>query len=160
MAGSHITSLALALTLLAAPFTAFAQVPKSTMGTWTVNLAKSKYNPGPPPTSTVSVWEPQLGGAAKNTIDLVDAAGKTSRMELITTFDGRESNYKGAAEPTTRAYTRIDDLTYLYVERVNGTVTTTNKITIAPNGKTRVQETKGTGPDGRAINNRVTWDRQ
>ncbi len=34
------------------------------VGTWKVNLSKSKYNPGPPPKERTIQWERVQGGAA------------------------------------------------------------------------------------------------
>src|SRR5262249_45899703 len=48
------------------------------VGTWKLNLAKSKYDPGPAPKSTTAVYEVVQGGY-KQTTDSIDAADKPSK---------------------------------------------------------------------------------
>jgi len=50
---SAIAVLGLAAAL---PQVGFAQSDPLT-GRWSLNLAKSKYSPGPPPRSTTAIWE-------------------------------------------------------------------------------------------------------
>ena len=45
------------------------------VGTWKLNLAKSKYNPGPPPKSGSNRFEPASGGL-KLIVRNVDTGGK------------------------------------------------------------------------------------
>jgi hypothetical protein len=158
--GLRIVGLAAAIAIVAFPCVGVAQVPQSVLGTWKMNVAKSTYSPGPAPRSTTSHWEVVPGGGAKGVVETVDAAGRSFHYELVTMFDGKEAEYKGASAPTTRAYSRIDDRTYQYVERVNGKITTTNRVTMAADGRTRTQVTTGTGADGRPVNNVTLWDRQ
>ena len=129
-------------------------------GTWKLNVAKSKYSPGPAPRSQTTRIETVPGGGAKFTVDAVDAGGKSTRQEYVTMFDGKDTEVKGAAAPTTRAYSRIDDRGYQYVERVNGTVTTTTRSTISADGKTRTNVGTGTGADGKPVNNTTVYSRQ
>jgi hypothetical protein len=91
--------------------------------------------------------------------DTVDAQGKATRTEITSTYDGKEYELKGAAMPTTRAYTRIDG-GYEFVTRVNGKVTTTTRVVHAPDGKTRTITTTGTNEQGQKVNNVVVWNKQ
>ena len=75
-------------------------------------------------------------------------------------FDGKDADVKGAVAPTMRAYSRIDDRGYQYVEHVSGKVTTTTRSTISADGKTRTNVATGTGADGKPVNNTTVYDRQ
>lgn len=146
--------------LVAYPLVGAAQAPQSLLGTWKENVAKSKADPGPLPKSQTSHWETVPGGGVKNVVDAVDAAGKATHQELVTMFDGKAVEVKGAAVPTTRALSRIDDRTFQFVDRVNGKVTTTTRVTIAADGKTRTNVATGTNVDGKPVNNTTVYDRQ
>ena len=137
-----------------------AQAADNLLGTWKLNITKSKYNPGPAPKSSTTRWATVPAGGLKITSDGVDAAGKSTHTEIVTMFDGKEAELKGAAAPTTRLYSRIDDHTYEFVTRVNGKVTTTSRGTNSADGKTRTLVTTGTTPDGKPVNNTAVYDRQ
>src|SRR6266446_3248132 len=78
----------------------------SLLGTWKLNIEKSKYSPGPAPKSQVSKWELWEGGL-KTTVDGIDAQGKTTHTEQVANFDGKDYPRKGAPEAnTTRAFKR------------------------------------------------------
>ena len=65
---------------------AWAQDKDLGMGTWKLNLAKSKYQPGPPPKSLVVTFEP-AGKGVKTTSDFVNAEGqKTTPGEATVVF--------------------------------------------------------------------------
>jgi hypothetical protein len=126
-----------------------AQSADSSAGTWRLNVAKSTYSPGPAPKSSTSVIEVMQNGMRRAVQDTVDAKGTTAHTEIVSMYDGKEYELKGAATPTTRAYKRIDGSTYEFVTRVNGKVTTTTRVVVAPGGKTRMITTTGTDAQGR-----------
>ncbi len=137
-----------------------AQAADSWLGTWKLNVAKSKYSPGPAPKSQTSHFEAVAGGAVKITVDGVDPAGKATHTEVVTMFDGKEVEYKGAAVAETRAYKRIDDHNYEWVSRVKGKVTTTSRSTVSADGKTRTNVTTGTDAEGKPVNSTGVYERQ
>ena len=53
-----------------------AQSQESLFGTWKMNVAKSKYSPGPVPKSNIAKWEAFQDGV-KLTSDVVPAKGET-----------------------------------------------------------------------------------
>ena len=50
--------------------------PKILMGTWKLNVEKSKYNPGPGPKSQTLTWKPSATGF-DFTVETVNAQGQT-----------------------------------------------------------------------------------
>jgi len=60
------------------------------IGTWKLNLSKSKYEPGPPPQSQVNKYEPSGKDGVKRTIDGVNARGEKNHTEESYLFDGKE----------------------------------------------------------------------
>ena len=137
-----------------------AQSPdKYLLGVWKVNVAKSTYSPGPPPKSNMSTWD-VVGGQFRNVNEAVETNGQATKTEIIVKFDGTDIPLKGAAEPTTRAYKRIDDRTFEFVTKVNGKVTTTFRSVLSSDGRTRTATTTGTNAQGQAVKNVVLWEKQ
>jgi len=139
-----------------------AQAQDAWIGTWKLNLAKSKYDPANlAPKSQTLKQDAVAGGGFKGTTDGVDAQGKPTHTEQATMFDGKASKIKGAPDAnTTRVYKRIDNRTYEYVQRVGGKLTTTARTVVAADGKTRTITTTGKDAQGRTINNVAFYDRQ
>jgi len=139
-----------------------AQAQDAWIGTWKLNLAKSKYDPANlAPKSQTLKQDAVAGGGFKGTTDGVDAQGKPTHTEQATMFDGKASEIKGAPDAnTTRVYKRIDNRTYEYVQRVGGKLTTTARTVVAADGKTRTITTTGKDAQGRTINNVAFYDRQ
>jgi len=135
---------------------------QSLVGAWKVNFAKSTFSPAvPPEKSQISTWEALGGGQFKNTIDIVDAKGQSRHLEIVLRFDdGVDYPMKGADQPTTRTYKRLNDRDFEYVQKVNGKVMATSRSVTAPDGRTRTNTTTGTDAQGRPLKNVVHWERQ
>ena len=149
-----------AVLAISVPLTAQAQ--DTWVGTWKLNLAKSKYDPANlAPRSTTVKQEALPGGGTKITVDGMDAQGKPIHTELTSMFDGKSSELKGAPDAnTTRVYRRIDNRIYEYVQSVGGKLTTTARTVVAADGKTRTTTTTGKNAQGQTVNNVAVFDRQ
>lgn len=143
-------------------FSGVAQAQDVWVGTWRLNLAKSKYDPANlAPKSQTTRLESIAGGGMKTTTDTVDYQGKMTHQEVVTTFDGKPSELKGASDAnSTRAYKRIDSRTYEFVNYVGGKMTTTVRSVTSADGKTRTNTTTGNDAQGRAIKNVAVYERQ
>jgi hypothetical protein len=62
-------------------------------GTWKLNVAKSKYSPGPAPQSNTVKFE-AIAGGVKLTADGVDSQGKKTHNEYTAKFDGKDNPAK------------------------------------------------------------------
>lgn len=138
------------------------QAPGSMLlGTWKINIAKSKYNPASgAPKSGTSKFELVQGGI-KNTTDGVSAQGTPTHTELTFNFDGKDVPVMGATSPnTTRAWKRIDDYNYEFADKVDGKATTTTRVVISSDGRTRTNTATGKNAQGVAVNNVVVYEKQ
>ena len=88
-------------------------------GTWKVNVAKSKYNPGPAPKSLTTKRE-TVGNSAKTVFDGVDADGKTIHYEYTATFDGKDCPITGSPNFDAISLKRIDADTFEWVTKKSG----------------------------------------
>ena len=137
-----------------------AQSAPAWAGTWKLNLAKSKYSPGPAPKSSTIKTEAVAGGSLKQTTDQMTGTGESRHIEVTAMFDGKDAVVKGNPDADTQAYKRVDDRSYEVTAKKNGKVTTVAKVTISADGKTRTVTQTGTDPQGRAVNNTIVYDKQ
>ena len=127
------------------------------LGTWKLNVAKSRYSPGPGPKSSSSKIE-AVDGGFKTTTDGVAADDKPTHAEYQAKFDGKDYPYTGTFE--TVSVKRTDDFGYEAALKIKGKIMLTSKNVISKDGKTRTQTQTGTDAQGKAVNNTVVWDRQ
>jgi len=137
-----------------------AQSTDSWVGTWTLNLAQSSYDPAnlAPKNQTTRITA--SGDTLTAITDGADAEGKKIHTEITYKFDGKDYDYKGAPDAnSTRVYTRVDDHHYTYATKVKGLITTTSRVAVTPDGKTRTITTTGRDAQGRVIRNFSVWNR-
>lgn len=129
------------------------------MGTWKLNVAKSKYSPDPHYKSQTMKYEPTDGGF-KLAVDTVPPEGQPNHNETVAKADGKDYPVKGGQNVSTRAFTRIDARTWQVVDKLNGKVTLTRKEVVSADGKTLTRIDKGTNAQGQTVNSVVIYDRQ
>lgn len=128
------------------------------MGTWKLNEAKSKLSPGAPKNSTV-VYE-AAGDNIKVTVDGTDADGKPSHNEWTGKFDGKDYPLVGDPSSDTRSYKVIDANTLELTGKKDGKVTTTGRIVVAADGKSRTVTATGTDAKGGKMDVMSVYDKQ
>ena len=121
-----------------------AQAPVPLVGNWTFNPAKSTAVSGPlafkRATCRIEPWE----DGVRVIYDIVRARGGVTHTEWSGRLDGRDYAVEGVDAVVTNAYTRIDDRTYAVVQRVDGAIVVTARMTISPDGKTLTTTIPGT----------------
>src|SRR3989449_11613706 len=113
-------------------------------GNWKVNLAKSKYEPSPPPTGPNFSKLDAIEGGLKFTNDGVNAAGMPTHSEWSGKFDGKENPVKGDPIRDTAALEKIDEHTLEITSKKAGKVVSTNRGVFSRDGKTGTQTGQGT----------------
>jgi hypothetical protein len=129
------------------------------VGTWKLNVAKSKYSPGPTPKSQTAVID-SVDGGMKVVSDRVEADGKTVHFEWTAKFDGKDYAVKGDPARDMVSVKRVDDYNLEITNKKAGKGTTMIKAAYAKDGKTRVETVTGTNAQGQAVNNVTAWDKQ
>jgi hypothetical protein len=145
----------LAVTALAA-----AQSKDSFVGTWRLNVAKSKYSPGPAPKSQTTVYE-AAGKGYKISVTAEPATGAMQRWSYTTNLDGADAPITGNnpnADMT--AVKRVDANTLEVVNKKGGKVTTMQRNVVAADCKTRTVTTTGTDAQGQKVNNLAVYEKQ
>jgi len=135
-------------------------------GTWKLNVAKSKYSPGPAPQSNTVKFE-SIEGGIKLVADGVDSQGKKTHNEYTAKFDGKDSPTKpmldGTPNPNAAnavSYKKIDDYTYEVTAKLNGKTLNLARHVISKDGKTRTVTTTGTNAQGQKLNDTTVFERQ
>ena len=130
------------------------------IGTWTLNVAKSKFDPGPAPKSQTLKIEGWGDDGVKYTADGIDADGKPTHWEMEAKYNGKFYAFKGNPDGDMLAYKRADANTLHVTTQLAGKQNTTGMIVVSKDGKTRTLTQVGTNAKGQKINNVVVYDRQ
>jgi hypothetical protein len=149
----------LSAAVLAATMVANAQSKDPFVGTWKLNPAKSKYDPGPTPTSITTIYE-AAGQGLKVSVTNESASGKV-QYGYTTNLDGKDSTLTGNnPNADTLAVRRIDARTLETVSKKGGKVTITQRNVLSTDGKTRTVTTTGTDAQGQKVNNVAVFEKQ
>ena len=134
------------------------------VGTWKLNVAKSRFDPGPPPKSNSLNIEAVAGGGQKHTFDGVNAQGEKTHSERTTTFDGADVPVQATLPPsnsvTTNAFRRTGERSFEVTSKVDGKPTTTTRVVLSTDGKTLTNTQSGTNPRGQQVNGVVIYEKQ
>ena len=146
-----------ALALLALGIGVAAQAPDPAVGKWTLNVAKSKFSPGPAPKSTTATIA--AGPAYKVVVEVIPADGATVNWEFSADFDGKPHPVKGNPDADMVTAKRVNATTVETSYTLKGKPTTTNTRVVSPDGKTMTVTSTGTNGQGQKINNVQVFER-
>ena len=136
-----------------------AQGADPRVGSWQLNVAKSKYTPGPAPKSQTLKIE-AAGKGEKVTSETVSATGDKTTSEYTADYDGKPHPLKGSATADMVTLTRVDSHTTERVDTKGGKTTMTYNRVVSKDGKTMTVTTKGTNAQGQATSNVVVFEKQ
>ena len=136
-----------------------AQAADPILGTWTLNVAKSTYSPGPPPKSMTVKFE-AAGDGIKSTADTIAADGSSTHTEYTANYDGKDYPLKGMKDADTVSLRRIDANSTERSDKMGGKVVRTYRRTLSADGKTMTATITGTDDQGRTIKNTGVLERQ
>jgi hypothetical protein len=145
---------------LGAGVLAAAQPKDAFVGTWVLNVAKSKYSPGPAPKSASTIIQ-TAGPGYKFSVKNEPASGAALQWSFTTNLDGKDAPVTGNnPNADTIAVKRIDANTLETVAKMGGKVTTTQRNAVSADGKTRTVTTTGVDAKGQKVNNVAVYERQ
>jgi hypothetical protein len=153
------TAVALVLTLAVSGGLWAEDAQDPILGTWKLNLSKSKYIPGPPPRSQTRAYKQTADGIFV-TIETIDASGKKRPpIQFAEKYDGKDYPMTGSTVGDALALKRINNYVAEATMKHAGKVVATTRRLITDNGKTLVlvyQETNEEHP----VDNIIVYDRQ
>jgi hypothetical protein len=148
-----------AIALLSTVFlgaTAFAA--DAVVGTWKLNVAKSKTSGAAPKSGTRVYAE----GADGTTLDqkMVGADGKDMSMHVTIKYDGKDYPTTGNPDADSVAAKVIDAHSADFTLKKGGKAVGTVHRVVSADGKTLTVNNKGTHADGKAYDDTLVFDKQ
>jgi hypothetical protein len=136
-----------------------ADAPDPIVGAWTLNLAKSKFSPGPAPKSQTRTYSQSAEGISLS-ISGVAADGSPISQQSTFKYDGKDYAFKGSPDFDSLSLKRVDANTVKATLKRGGEVVGTTTRTISADGKVLTLATKGTDAKGAAYDDVDVLDKQ
>lgn len=151
-----------ALMFVAMAFLAVVQAQGSPLvGTWKLNVEKSKYDPGPAPKSLTRTVEAQ-GTGVKYTFEGVSADGTAIAYSFSVQFNGKDNPIKGSmpSGADTISAKRTDANHYVATLKKGDKVIGTSKVSVSKDGKVTTVDATGTTAAGVKTHDVQVYDKQ
>ncbi len=136
-----------------------AQAADSVVGTWKLDVAKSKFTPGPAYKSQTRVYSESANGLTLITTT-TDASGKEMTNQLTFKYDGKPYAATGNADFDMVSVTRVDAMTVHSTQTKAGKTVGSGIRTVSKDGKTLTFKQKGTHADGTKYDDVLMYDKQ
>lgn len=130
------------------------------IGTWKLNVAKSKFDPSNLAPKSQTVKNEAAGDGVKQVADIVDSSGKAVHTEYTAQYDGKDYAVKGDPNRDMVALKKIDDYNFEFTNWKGGKAMTSGKVVYSKDGKTRTITTAGTNAQGQKVSNTTVFDKQ
>jgi hypothetical protein len=155
--------LAALLTISLAGTAAAQSKDDPSIGTWKLNVVKSKFTPGPPIQGDTRSYEVNEAGWLFVTTETIQPDGTRTGVRFAAKFDGKAYPQIGRFAPTVTliTYEPVDRRTLKYTQRdTSGTIVSTNTRTVSADGKTMLIEQRTTNAGGQPVVNIELFERQ
>ena len=136
----------------------FVYAADPALGTWKLNVAKSKYSPGPAPKSGSVTFEAS-GDSVKRTGEQIAADGKKSSLSYTAKLDGKFYPVTGSDLYDEISIKKIDDNNTEATMKRAGKVAVNAKRSISKDGKVMTITITGTNAKGEKISNVNVYDK-
>jgi hypothetical protein len=147
------------LLAVASPVVLPAQATDPASGTWELNLAKSKFTPGPPPKSQTRTWEIS-GQSVKYTMKGVDAQGKPVLVQYAASYDGKDYPITGTPDSDMISFKRVDATTVQFTQKRAGKVVITGTRVVSKDGKVLTVTSSGTNAAGQSTSSVMVFEKR
>lgn len=135
-----------------------AAVQDLVLGNWDLNLAKSKFSPGPAPKMQRRTYEAHPIGV-KATIRTIYADGHSASVQYTANYDSVEYPVTGSPDSDTITLKKVDEYMAEATLGHAGKVMGTAQRVISKDGKTMTITYKGMS-DGRTVNNVAVYAKE
>ena len=130
------------------------------LGTWKLNLSKSKYNPGPPPRGRVLKVEPAGSNGFKLINDGVLANGEKTHVEETFIQDGKDHPLHDSPNADAQVNKQIDAYTTETINKKGGKTVQVLRRVVSKDGRTMTITIKGTTASGAPLDDVRVFDKQ
>ena len=136
-----------------------ASAPDPAIGTWTLNVAKSKFSPGPAPKSATRTYAQTPDGIAL-TFSGVAADGSPTSGSSTFKYDGKEYPITGSPDYDTLVLKRVNGTTVKSLLKKDGKVIGYTTRTVTAHGKVLTLSSSGKDAKGARFHQIAVYDRQ
>jgi hypothetical protein len=155
---TNVLPLSVLVLAAASPQIGYAQ--GTTAATWKLNVAKSKFTPGPPPRSSTLTFQTE-GQTLTATTEGIDAQGNATKVvHGPFLYDGKSYPVTGAPGYDAASYKIVNDSTDEITRTKSGKVVQTVIEVLSGDGKTLTFTVTGVNANGQQINNVVVYEKQ
>jgi hypothetical protein len=128
--------------------------------TWKLNLAQSKFSPGPAPRSSTVTYE-AVGQGFRATTEGIDVLGNPTKGVFgVYFYDGKSYPVTGVADYDASTYKIVNDSTMEYSRTKDGKVVQTGTRVFSADGKTMTFTGTGVNANGQQINYVAVYEKQ
>ena len=155
-------SLTLALAALAIASTAVAFAADNSLGTWKLNVSKSKYSPGPLPVKSLTATREAAEGGVKVTTTGERSDGSAINTTYTSKFDGSAASVSGQGAPyDSISLKQVNSGTFTYETKNSANkYHATGRLVVSKDGKTLTMSAKGTDAEGKPMTVTLVYDKQ
>jgi len=141
--------------------TAVAFSADNSVGTWKLNLDKSKYTPAPMPVKSLTVIRETSDGGIKVTIKGEQADGTPIDATYTAKYDGTESQVTGHSPYDTVSIKQVNANTLTdQRKKAGGPYQATGRTVISNGGKTMTTTARGTNTAGKPFTSTFVFEKQ
>jgi len=153
-------TLALATLLITSATSALAA--DNSLGTWKLNVEKSKYSPAPFPVKTITAVREAADNGVKVTNTGERADGSPVNSTYTAKYDGSDSAVSGQGSPYDSVSIKQVNANNFAYEAKNSTTKyhARGKITVSADGKTLTFKAKGMNAEGKPMSVTLVYDKQ
>jgi hypothetical protein len=130
------------------------------LGSWKLNVGKSKFGSGPAIQAETNQVEPYGGNGIKLTAQITKPDGTKVTESYAGTFDGKEFSVGGDPNVDAAYLKRIDTNAMERVNKKAGKPTTTMHYVVSKDGKTKTVTVTGTTAQGQIVDTVLVFERQ
>lgn len=133
----------------------------NTIGTWKLNIAKSKFTPAPGPVKSLTATREAADGGVKVSTTGEQADGTAIKASYTAKYDGKENSVTGNAPYDKIAIKQVNANTLTAnLKKSDGKYRATGRSVVSKDGKTMTTTTRGANADGKAFTYVMVYEKQ
>jgi hypothetical protein len=129
------------------------------VGTWKLNVAKSSFEPGPPPKEATVVIK-KVGDKTSSTLNMELSTGQKIVFEYTVSQDGTEAAIPGGGRVDAVSEYRINVRTVARNDKKDGKVVRSQYSVVSKDGKTMTSEIAAINVQGVPVNDVQLYEKQ
>jgi hypothetical protein len=136
-----------------------ADAPSPLMGTWILNVGKSRFDPGPPPRSDTRTYAASAHGVTV-TVHVLTASGSEISEQSTYDYDGKDYPIVGNPNVDALSLKQVNAHTTEITQKRSGKPVGIEVRTISLDGKVMTISSKGTNAKGVSFDRVAVYDKQ